>query len=58
MTIAAYGLNATSDLSDWVGGALQITVTDLTEGVAETVRYRVAFANGAPPRAFLRIREK
>ncbi len=51
-------LEATSDLSDWVGGALQITVTDLTEGVAETVRYSVTFANGAPPRAFLRIREK
>ena len=51
-------LESTSDLSDWVGGALQITVTDLTEGVAETVRYRVTFANGAPPRAFLRIREK
>ena len=51
-------LEATRDVSDWVGGALQITVTDLTEGVAETVRYRVTFANGAPPRAFLRIREK
>ena len=51
-------LEATSDLSDWMGGALPITITDLTESVAETVRYRVAFANGAPPRAFLRIREK
>ena len=51
-------LEATSNLSDWVGGALPITVTDLTEGVAETVLFRVSFTNGAPPRAFLRIREK
>ena len=50
-------LEATSNLSDWVGGALPITVTDLTEGVAETVRFRVEFPNGAPPRAFLRIRK-
>ena len=50
-------LEATSDLSDWVGGALPITVTDLTQGVAETVRFRVAFAGGSVPRAFLRLRE-
>ena len=51
-------LEATSDLSDWVGGALPITVTDLTEGVAETVRFRVTFTNGMPPRAFLRMRKR
>ena len=50
-------LEATSDLSDWVGGALPITITDLTEGVAETVRFRVTFTNGMPPRAFLRLRK-
>jgi len=50
-------LEATSDLSDWVGGALPIAVTDQTEGVAETVWFRVTFTNGAPPRAFLRIRK-
>ena len=50
-------LEATSDLSDWVGGALPITVTDLTQGVAQTVRFRVAFAGGSVPRAFLRLRE-
>ena len=50
-------LEATSDLSDWVGGRLPITVIDLTEDVAETVRFRVTFTNGAPPRAFLRIRK-
>ena len=50
-------LEATSDLSDWVGGRLPITVTDLTEDVAETVRFRVTFTDGAPPRAFLRIRK-
>jgi len=49
-------LEATSDLSDWVGGALPITVTDLTQGVAQTVRFRVAFAGGSVPRAFLRVR--
>jgi hypothetical protein len=51
-------LEATSDLSDWEGGTIPISVTDLTEGVAETVRFRVTFTDGAPPRAFLRIREK
>jgi len=51
-------LEATSDLSDWVGGTIPISVTNLTEGVAETVRFRVTFTDGAPPRAFLRIREK
>ena len=50
-------LEATSNLSDWVGGRLPITVTDLTEDVAETVRFRVTFTDGAPPRAFLRIRK-
>ena len=50
-------LEATSDLSDWVGGALPIAVTDLTEGVAETVRFRVTFTDGSPQRAFLRIRK-
>ena len=48
-------LEATSDLSDWVGGALPITVTDLTQGVAQTVRFRVTFQS-AVPRAFLRVR--
>lgn len=51
-------LEATSDLSDWLGGALPITVTDLTEGVAETVLFRVTFTNGMPPRAFLRMRKQ
>ena len=51
-------IEATSDLSDWVGGTIPISVTALTEGVAETVRFRVTFTDGAPPRAFLRIREK
>lgn len=50
-------LEATSDLSDWAGGALPITVTDLTQGVAETVRFRVTFTGGSVPRAFLRLRE-
>ena len=50
-------LEATSDLSDWVGGALPITVTDLTQGVAQTVRFRVTFTGGSVPRAFLRLRE-
>ena len=48
-------LEATSDLSDWAGGALPITVTDLTQGVAQTVRFRVMFQS-AVPRAFLRVR--
>ena len=48
-------LEATSDLSDWEGGALPMTVTDLTEGVAQTVWFRVAFPN-AVPCAFLRVR--
>lgn len=48
-------LEATSDLSDWAGGALPITVTDLTQGVAQTVRFRVTFQS-AVPRAFLRVR--
>ncbi len=51
-------LEATSDLSDWVGGALPITMTDLTDGVAETVRFKVEFPNGMPAKAFLRIREQ
>lgn len=50
-------LEATSDLSDWAGGALPITVTDLTQGVAQTVRFRVTFTGGSVPRAFLRLRE-
>jgi len=50
-------LEATSDLSDWTGGALPITVTDLTQGVAQTVRFRVTFTGGSVPRAFLRLRE-
>ena len=49
-------LEATSDLSDWVGGALPITVTDLTQGVAQTVRFRVTFTGAGVPRAFLRVR--
>ncbi len=48
-------LEATNDLSDWAGGALPITVTDLTQGVAQTVRFRVMFQI-AVPRAFLRVR--
>jgi hypothetical protein len=48
-------LEATNDLSDWVGGALPITVSDLTQGVAQTVRFRVTFQS-AGPRAFLRVR--
>lgn len=50
-------LEATSDLSDWEGGSLPITVTDLTKGVAETVQFRVTFTDGSPQRAFLRIRK-
>jgi hypothetical protein len=50
-------LEATSDLSDWEGGALPIAVTALPEGVAETVLFRVTFTDGAPPCAFLRIRK-
>ena len=50
-------IEATSDLSDWEGGTIPISVTGLTEGVAETVQFRVTFTNGAPPRAFLRIRK-
>ena len=50
-------LEATSDLSDWTNGALAITVEDLTQGVAETVRFRVTFTGGSVPRAFLRLRE-
>ena len=50
-------LEATSDLSDWAGGALPITVTDLTQGVAQTVRFRVTFTGGSVSRAFLRLRE-
>ena len=49
-------LEATSDLSDWTNGALAITVEDLTQGVAETVRFRVTFTGGSVPRAFLRVR--
>ncbi len=49
-------LEATSDLSDWKGGAIPIIVTDLTEGVAQTVWFRVTLQD-AVPRAFLRIRE-
>ena len=49
-------LEATRDLSDWEGGALPMTVTDLTEGVAQTVWIRVTF-QGAVSRAFLRLRE-
>ena len=48
-------LEATSDLSDWTNGALAITVEDLTQGVAETVRFRVTFTGGSVPRAFLRV---
>ena len=51
-------LEATSDLSDWLGGALAIMVEDLTQGVAETVRFRVTFTDGAPLRAFLRARKQ
>ena len=51
-------LEATSDLSDWVGGAIPITVTDLTEDIAETVRFKVEFPNGMPTQAFLRTREQ
>ena len=50
-------IEATSDLSDWEGGTIPISVTALPEGVAETVQFRVTFTNGAPPRAFLRIRK-
>ena len=49
-------LEATSDLSDWANGALAITAEDLTQGVAETVRFRVTFTGGGVPRAFLRVR--
>ena len=49
-------LEATSNLSDWEGGALPITVTDLTDGVARTVWLRVTLQD-AVPRVFLRIRE-
>jgi hypothetical protein len=48
-------LEATSNLSDWTNGALAITVEDLTQGVAETVRFRVTFTGGSVPRAFLRV---
>ena len=49
-------LKATSDLSDWTNGALAITVEDLTQGAAQTVRFRVMFTGGSVPRAFLRVR--
>ena len=49
-------LEATSDLSDWTNGALAIEVVDLTQAVAQTVRFRVIFARGSVPRAFLRVR--
>ena len=49
-------LEATSDLSDWTNGALAITVEDLTQGVAQTVRFHITFTGESVPRAFLRVR--
>ena len=50
---------ATSDLGDWnsAGKKLTPTVTDLTQGQANHLNFKVRPGDGTSPRAFLRIRK-
>jgi len=50
---------ATNDLSDWdsTGKKLTPTVTDLTQGRANNLNFKVRPGDGTSPRAFLRIRK-